>query len=244
MRIWHDYSCVGKINEQLLQSGFAKDDIFSIRLSFSYTQEEQNANRDPSKQKAGSKRKRRNAEEAQRRSNAIFEVVKVIADHFACDQFDRRSKLNLGEKWELFFWCNDFCNTAHDYGLYGRDYSYVTLTLNTQWSVAERKALCSRVTDLITSQFSTHLNLDVAVQHSAWLDWKRIKEAAAQVLPSLVNKPCSYAGMEGKIIQTEEGVFFVKNRWRKNKRHLSAIDLLDLAGYLSGTPAKCEVQDE
>lgn len=243
MRIWHDHSYVGSTNQLLIQSGFAKDDIYSIRLSFSYTKEEQAAYRERIKVQSALERNRDVAREAQRRSDAILAVVKSIAEHFICYQFDKDANVAYGEKWDLFFWCNDFYNTAQEFKLSGRDYSYVTLTLNDRCSVADRQALCARVLDLLTSQFSTHSNLDVAVQHSVWLDQERIDETVEQALPRLMEVPCSYAGMEGKIVQTQTGVFFVKKRCRKRGYRLSTTSLLAMAGCLSNAAAECEVQD-
>lgn len=229
MRIWHDHSYVGSTNQLLIQSGFAKDDIYSIRLSFSYTKEEQAAYRERIKVRSIQERNRDDANETQRRSDVILAVVKVVADHFTCYQFDKNADAGYGEKWDLFFWCNDFYNTAQDSKLSGRDYSYVTLTLNEQCSVSDRQVLCSRVLDLLTSNFSEHPNLDVAVQHSVWLDQKKVDETVAQVLPRLMEAPCSYAGMEGRIVQTQTGVFFVKKHCSKKGYRLEQTDILWLA---------------
>ena len=121
MRIWHDHSYVGSTNQLLIQSGFAKDDIYSIRLSFSYTKEEQAAYRERIKVQSALERNRDVAREAQRRSDAILAVVKSIAEHFICYQFDKDANVAYGEKWDLFFWCNDFYNTAQEFKLSGRD---------------------------------------------------------------------------------------------------------------------------
>lgn len=243
MRIWHDRSYIGEDSKLLIERGFAAEDLYSLRLSFNYTEEERAEYRRFVETHTAEERNADNAKEARRRSDAIYEVVKAVAKEFVCYQFDHELEMRYDDaRWDLFFWCNNFHNTMHGYGLTGRDYSYVTLTFNERHSPAQRQAVCDRVLELIQREFPNHPNLDLAIQHDVQIDQKKLDDTVSAVLPNLLNRPCTYARMEGKVVQTSKGIFFLKKRARKYGYRLSQVDLLRLSGHLPQQPGESEVR--
>jgi len=231
MKIWHDRSWISENSRQLIESGFAVEDLHSLRLCFTYTEKEQADYRRFSETHTVEERNQDNAREAQRRSKSIYEVVRAISEKFCCYQFE--DDLPFDEDgWDLFFWCNGFHTTMHGYGLTGRDYSYVTLTFNDKHSPTKKKDLCGRVLDIIQKRFPDHPNLDLAIQYDVLVDQEKVDNAVAMAMPRLVGQPCTYANMVGKVVRTDKGVFFLKQRCRKYGYRLDQVDLLRLAGLL------------
>lgn len=106
-------------------------------------------------------------------------VMAAIAREFICYQYEAEDPAPYGSsRWELFFWCNDFSNTLHGYGLSGRDYSYFTLSFNSAQTVEQRVAVCGRVLQFLETRFHSNPNLEVAVQYTTWYDKGKIKADA------------------------------------------------------------------
>ena len=64
------------------------------------------------------------------------------------------------------------------------------------------------------------------------MDDKKIAEGAKAALSSLVGKKCTYGHMDGKIVETERGVFFVKKYAKSKGYKLSESDVLRLSWQL------------
>ena len=131
----------------------------------------------------------------------------------------------LSNGWEVYFWCNNFSNTAHGCGLSGRDYSYFTLTFNERQTVIQRRELCERLLEFLDTHFKNHPNLHVAVQYSTWYDTKKLKGTPER---------CSIFWM-GAAIPTvgKRGDFFLENgdllfRPKYAKRTVYRVDRADI----------------
>lgn len=231
MRIWHDRSYIFANSQEMISRGYAVEDIYSIRISFTYTDEEREANRVFAMTHTNEERNQDNIREAKRRSDAMLPVMEAIAEAFVCDQFKEQLPFNC-DTWDLFFWCSHFKAFSVGCELQGRDYSYFTLSMNKAVSLEKRKETCERLLKLITEKFSNHPNLDVAVQYDVLFDEKKIGAEADAVLPQLMKANCIYDGQEGRIVQGGNGVFFLRKRARKYGHRLSEMDLLRLAWSL------------
>jgi hypothetical protein len=230
MKIWHDISYVGQGHQQMIDRGYAADVVHSLRLSFQYTQEEQERNRLMFETTPQDGRQMDYGKAAMQKSMEIYPVMEAIAQEFVCYQFDPASGVPYSsDQWELFFWCNDFYNTAQGSSLSGRDYSYITLSFNEDYhTVEKRRVICDRVLAFLQEKFGGHPHLDVAVQHGVWMDTEKIRRDAKNLLPYLMG-PCVYEGQEGKIIWTANGPVFMKKRARRYGYRLGDVDILRIA---------------
>ena len=80
---------------------------------------------------------------AEARNSVMNPLMDAIAQNFVCYQYEDTEPAPFRScQWDLFFWCNDFSNTLHGYGLSGRDYSYFTLSFNETrpWKSVPRSA--------------------------------------------------------------------------------------------------------
>ena len=130
MNILHDKSSVKSSSAKWIDRGYAREDVHSLRLQYVYTPEQREANRQICDD--GPDEAHRRIKQAAESKNAVMaSVMAAIAREFICYQYEAEDPAPYGSsRWELFFWCNDFSNTLHGYGLSGRDYSYFTLSFN------------------------------------------------------------------------------------------------------------------
>ena len=148
MNILHDKSSVKSSSAKWIDRGYAREDVHSLRLQYVYTPEQREANRQICDD--GPDEAHRRIKQAAESKNAVMaSVMAAIAREFICYQYEAEDPAPYGSsRWELFFWCNDFSNTLHGYGLSGRDYSYFTLSFNSAQTVEQRVAVCGRVLQL------------------------------------------------------------------------------------------------
>lgn len=231
MKIWHDRSYISPESRELISRGYAQEDIYSVRLSFRYTEEELEANREFARTHTNEERNQADIHEAKRRSDAMLPVMEAIDEAFVCDQFKQYLPYDC-EQWDMLFWCNHFQKFSSEANLQGRDYSYITLSLNKNVPYESRKKTCDRLLQLLTEKFSAHPNLDVAVQYDTLTDEKSIRADAEAALPQLMKASCSYNGEMGRIVLGGNGVYFLRKRARKYGYRLQNADLLRIAWSL------------
>lgn len=153
MNILHDKSSVKSSSAKWIDRGYAREDVHSLRLQYVYTPEQREANRQICDD--GPDEAHRRIKRAAESKNAVMaSVMAAIAREFICYQYESEDPAPYGSsRWELFFWCNDFSNTLHGYGLSGRDYSYFTLSFNLAQTVEQRAAVCGRVLQFLETRF-------------------------------------------------------------------------------------------
>ena len=196
MNILHDKSSVKSFSAKWIDRGYAREDVHSLRLQYVYTPEQREANRQICD--AGPDEAHHRIKQAAESKNAVMaSVMAAIAREFICYQYEAEDPAPYGSsRWELFFWCNDFSNTLHGYGLSGRDYSYFTLSFNSAQTVEQRVAVCGRVLQFLETRFHSNPNLEVAVQYTTWYDKGKIKADAKKVQHLLDGRQYTYGTKE------------------------------------------------
>lgn len=232
MRIWHDTSYLTDKDKLIIDRGLARKGYHSLRFSFVYTPEEREQNRQMSMMSHSMSPEHWHqicVQDAVRRSDAMHQVMEEISKQFVCDQYDKEQRLQYDDPaWELFFWCNSFNNTFRGSGLTDRDYSYFTLTFNSQHDLDKQDEIRCKVLELLESKYADWPNLDIANQHQAFPDAPKIQAAVKAALPIVLNYPCQYGNMTGKVVQTTGGYFFKKKYARKYGYRLDDLDLLEI----------------
>lgn len=230
MNVRHDRSYISESDIDLIQRGYAWENLTSLRFSFVYTQEEINANVAFNQNCAAEKRMENCVQMALKRSEAMAPIMAAIADKFKCYQYADEKQWAYGDSgWDLFFWCNCFYNTLRGLGVTGRDYSYFTLSFNETHSSEKRKDLCDAVIQLLNEKFPEHPNLEITVQHEAHKDHSRIAAEVENIAPKLEGLKCIYHAKEGRIAKIGGDYFFIKKRCRTHGYRLGSLDLLRLA---------------
>ena len=230
MRVWHDRSYIQEGDQELIQRGYAEEDLNSLRFRFTYTEAEIEANREFDRTHTSAERMADCARAAQMRSEVMAQIMAVIAENFKCYQYEDEKKFSFSDSgWDLFFWCNCFFNTLRGTGVSDRDYSYFTLSFNEKHTPAKRKELCDAVLELIQARFPNHPNLDIAIQYEVKKDDARIIAEASNIAPKLDGRKCVYHAKEGRITKIGDDFFFLKKRCRKYGYRLGVLDLLRLA---------------
>lgn len=224
MIIYHDTSYVKPSNAKWIAKGYAMEDIYSLRLQFLYTEAQQEENR--MAHAAGIRDTVQLRQAAEHRNAVMAPIMAAIAHNFICYGYTEEEPAPyLSDGWEVYFWCNDFSNTAHGCGLSGRDYSYFTLTFNERQTVSQRRVLCERLLEFLDTEFKSHPNLHVAVQYSIWYDTKKIERDARKMQYLLDGRRHIYGGKEGRFF-LESGELLFRPKYAK--RTVYRVDRADI----------------
>ena len=157
MIIKFDRSYISAGTRELIERGYAREELDKLVFRFEYTEEERIQNREMAV-KLSSEVWAASADRAARRRSEMMEpVMKSIAGEFVCYQYDHEEKLALrSTKWDLFFHCNAL--NVLNASAAGRDYSYFTLSFNREHTVEQRMEICGRVIRLLQERFAAHPN--------------------------------------------------------------------------------------
>lgn len=214
-----------------------------LNLSFQYPKDERAANLARHEEYTPEQWNAYCAQKAMERSEMIHAAVETISQEFVCYQYrdNGQSVCYQDAGWDLFFWCNDFYNTMRGMGLTGRDYSHTTLTFNEKHDLSCRQRICNRVMEILEGKFHDDPGLYLRIQYQAQLDETKIDDAVKEILPQLLDRPCHYGQMSGKIVQTAQGVLFKKKYAKTRAYRLSNLALLRIWWGLHGQTDEIEV---
>lgn len=183
----------------------------------------------------------------QQRSSYMEHVMEMIANAVPCFQFTEDEPYSYeSDKWDLFFWCNHFSDTGY-YNLEGRDYSYFSLSFNKLHSKEHRDAILEKVLNAL-SGYRDDEHISMTVHSIIELDEKRIQEEAERVSSQLIGKKVeytpsddlyqiSYSPMQGRVVENNGQLFFMKNRARTRGYLLESTDILKLYWNLEESEA-------
>lgn len=237
MTVNYDKSYLPAGYEEFVSRGYAAEDIYHLRFDFCYTDEQRDENRrehDTLSEDAWRERCRLACEA---NNTFMHKVMEAIAQRFVCYQYDKEQerKINYGsDQWDLFFWCGDWTKES---GLTGRNYTYFTLGMNKANTVEQNAELCKELLELLERAFGNSENLDVAIQYCLRWDKEKLANDAKLAAKKLVGKRVSYCGMDGRLVESNGKVYFMK-KYARNKGYLvDDPDLIRLADALEETEA-------
>lgn len=241
MKIKHDRSYISNDDMEFVNRGYGRERIRNFRFSFVYTEAQQEANRARNQgiDLNSSEWAAIVNEATKMKSEYMARVIEAIATKHWCYQYnqDRDLELFKSDNWDLFFWCNSFYTSTQG-ALSGCDYSYFTLNFNEAQSAEKQKAVYDSVMEILV-QFQEDENIEVAVQYEVVLDNAKIKEMADAVAYSLVGKRTTYSpsgglilfpgfDMEGRIVEANGNLFFMKKRARNKGYLLDSKEILKI----------------
>lgn len=220
MNISHDRSYIAPTSEKWCTRGYAQMDLYSLRIQYVYTEEQQAQRRSSTPHSL--------ALDAQNRNAVMAPIMAAIAEKFVCYQYKDTSTPYRSECWDLFFWCNDFSNTLHGCGLFGRDYSHFTLTFNEKQSVEKHIETCRRLLEFMEQHFLDNPNLDIVVQHCVRFDDEKLHQDASKLKAYLDGHPYTFNGKAGRLLQNN-GVLLFRPKYSKRKFYrMTDTEILDL----------------
>ena len=216
MRTVHDRSCQAPDWELWVRKGFAKESVHSLRFSYQFTEEDRKLEAQLLEGKEDAERERIQRNIVNERDSFMHHLMSNIASNFICINFeyDRDDNtLFASVMWELYFWCNQFQDMPGR-----RDYSYFTLTFNREHPAEWKMALCKRVVAYVEMICQNCPNLELTIQYETWFDAENIHKEILRIGDQVVNRRCSYHGMEGKLTWNGEYMLF-KKRYAKMKAY-------------------------
>lgn len=233
MEIVHDRSYITQTEREFIARGYASESLHSLRFSFVYTEAQKAENRAYADAVGlGSNEWDVHiTASARRRSGHMERIAAVLAQNFKIYQYDEDEAVPYNSDWDLFFWCNDFSSTMRGL-LSGRDLSYFTLSFNDKHGPERRQKILDRAMRIL-ELFSDDGNLEVAIQYTAIMDKDKISHDAALAAPGIAGQTCTYGGMEGRVEQGSENLYFRKKRSRKCLYRLTDAEILSIFWRLS-----------
>ena len=247
MKINHDRSYISPADREFVERGYGREYVRNFRFQYIYTKEERQANHVFS-ERVGLDSLEWQAscvEAAKTKSAHMVQVMEAIGAKHWCYQYNKDRDMGLfkSDNWDLFFWCNDFYSTMRNPALSGRDYSYFTLNFNNSQSAEKQKEVYESVMQIL-SQFQNDEHIEVTVQYAVALDEAKIRKDANNVSASLIGKRTTYSPasglisvpgfeMEGRIVEANGSLFFMKKRARNKGYLLSAEEILRISWKLA-----------
>lgn len=216
MIIKFDRSYISAGTRELIERGYAREELDKLVFRFEYTEEERIQNREMAVKLSPEAWAASADRAARRRSEMMEPVMRSIAGEFVCYQYDHEEKLVFrSAKWDLFFHCNAL--NVSNASAAGRDYSYFTLSFNREHTVEQRMEICGRVIRLLRERFAAHPNLRVSVQYMGLLDTEKIRRFIQRALPSMDGKTVLLSWL-GRTACTGRRLHFLYEEARQNPR--------------------------
>lgn len=217
--------------EEFVSRGLAFQGVYHLRFSYQTTPERTDAylKKLHEYDNDAIARDRFLEETFRERSGLMLSVMEKIAEKFPTHQFykdGRNATPYASDSWDFFFWCNSRkCSDG-----YHRDYTYFTLSPNKDHHTPEQQSAdIERLLSFLRETCADLDWLDVAVQLDVRYDEPKIAAAVSEAVPRLNGVKCSWHDMDGKVVVTERGVFFVKKYARTRGYKLDDNDVLRLA---------------
>lgn len=229
MIIRYDHSYITKMDNEMIARGYAKEDLFSIELNFEYTEDQKEENNRVAVSCTTEEWSKRCRQAALMRSQYMERVIEGLASEFVLYQFSDNGVKYDSTDWDLFFWCNDFYNTCHGSGLGGRDYSYITLNFNKRCPADHNIELCNHVLDYMKERFFNMENLCVTVKYDVTTFPDKIQKDANKVLHELDGTKFKMNGKDGRLIERNGKLYWMKKYAKRYGYLLSDSDVLRIS---------------
>lgn len=221
MLIKHDRSYISPEAKPFIDRGFAEEDLYSVHLTFEYTEEQKAENVARANASTREEWNRSCVEAALYRSEYMRSVMEAIAKVFPCHQFaPDDTTVFRSPDWQFFFWCNSlFPYGAPGNFPNGRDYSHISLTFNDRHTALYHASICHHLLCFLEQHFGHLENLKVRIQYTTRYFDDKIAAAASHASQQLEGKRCTYAGKEGRIVIANDQLYFMK-KYAKNHGYL------------------------
>ena len=204
------YDDMGYINQNSVDKGLVRVVPYQIRLDRYFTDEEQAANRAYAES--------HNNEEWSAHCDATREkiaaenlaLMEFLEKHFTFGQF--KTPYNFkDDDYTFWFYCNDLYNTTCG-RLSGRDYSYITLSLDKKGDEKEKERIFAKVKELLADYPAK--NIQAIFQYSQVENTDSVKEEAERIFKECEGKFVNYDGMIGKL-ERHDGEYIFKKKYAK-----------------------------
>ena len=220
-----DYSYIPNNWNDLVSKGYAKLDLYSLRLDRHLTEEQMEHNK---KSASLMSREEFSAFCEQRRrfyAEKITKVVDLLNNNFSICQYDDSKNISYSSDWDLFFWCN--C-TAID-NKYQRNMSYCTLSFNNLSTIEKKFDVLTAVQKLLADYVDD--DIQIYIQYSLEYNDDIIQKDADKYYNLVKGKTLEISqygkGTIRKIADTYYGFF--KPRAKTKYYPLSDIEVIEIS---------------
>ncbi len=195
--IREDKSYLSSSDLLAIEKGFAKLDIYSIRVDREQLTEEEKAENLRIANSVSTEEWNKYCNQNKKKIESKIEpFIEKLSENFNIYQYKDKTIVPYKSNWDLFFWCN----TDNE----GRDFSYVTLDMNKNRTVEERFLTLEYVIKYIKK--IGFQGIDIIIQYTVKYDDEKIKQEADNYFEKVKNTFVRYMGMDGRIKEVGKDV--------------------------------------
>ena len=189
--IKEDKSYLSNSDLLAIESGFAKLDIYSLRIDREdFTEEQKEQNKKLCDSVTREEWCKICDENKRNTALRIEPLIEALSNKFNIHQYKNNSMEHFRSNWDLYFWCNGNNDGS-------RDYSYITLTFNEKRTVEERYSDLEKILNYIKEIGFD--GIDVHVQYTTTYEEEKIKNYVNEYIKNIINTAINYNGYIGKI---------------------------------------------
>ena len=150
-------------------------------------------------------------------------LMEFLEKHFTFGQYKEYRDYKDRKDYTFWFWCNDPYNSTNG-RLSGRDYSYITLSLDKEGDIEENQRIFAKLKELLTDYPAK--NIQAIFQYSQVEITDAVKEEAERIFKACEGKFINYGHfLTGKLEQDESGYIFRKKNAKKYFYRISPMDI-------------------
>lgn len=210
------------IRQELVDRGLMRVVPFQIRLDRFFTEEEMAANKAYAESHSNAEWSVRCDETRQRIANENLALMEFLEKHFTFGQYKEPYSYKDRKDYTFWFWCNDLYNTTNG-RMSGRDYSYITLSLEKEGDVEENKCIFAKLKELLANYPAK--NIQAIFQYSQVEATDAVKEEAERIFKACEGKFINYGRLIGRLERYEGGYIFKKKNAKKYAYRITPMDI-------------------
>lgn len=211
------------VDKSLVERGLIRAVPYQIRLDRFFTKKEMEENLAYAESHSEDERLRKCDEMCQKIAAENIALLEFIEKYFTISPYKGvHSYRDIIKDYTFYFWCNDLYNTTGG-RLTGKDYSYVTLTLEKKDAVEENELIFEQLKKMFVDYPAK--NIQAIFQYEEVENKDAVVKEAERIYKSCEGKFIKYLYSIGKLERYEGGYIFKKKYAKQYAYRVSPIEI-------------------
>lgn len=210
------------IKQELVDRGLMRIAPYQIRLDRFFTEEEMAANKAYAESHNNAEWSVRCDEMQKRIATENLALMEFLEKYFTFGQYKEPYNYRDKKDYTFWFWCNDLYNTTNGRKT-GRDYSYITLSLEKKEDVEENKRVFAKLKELLANYPAK--NIQAIFQYSQVEVTDKVKDEAERIFNLCEGKFINYGHLTGRLERYKGGYIFKKKNAKKYAYRITPMDI-------------------
>lgn len=210
------------IKQELVDRGLMRIVPYQIRLDRFFLREETAANKAYAESHNNAEWSVRCDEMQKRIATENLALMEFLEKYFTFGQYKEPYNYRDKKDYTFWFWCNDLYNTTNGRKT-GRDYSYITLSLEKKEDVEENKRVFAKLKELLANYPAK--NIQAIFQYSQVEVTDKVKDEAERIFNLCEGKFINYGHLTGRLERYKGGYIFKKKNAKKYAYRITPMDI-------------------